>query len=562
MGYWGFVLILLAIVTIIFIEGSIREKKQREEYRKWLRENYGVPNSNPLSHDDIKNISLYHKRSASGDQHRFYVDDITWNDLDMDDIFTRMDTCLSAIGEEELYHRLHLPALSEDDDTIHFKKLREYFETNEEVRVNVQEILKGIGINRKTSVTRIFEYVYGLDPESNIQHYMMAGLMLLSIVMIFVIPWIGVLMLIAAATASIGTYLKKKKSIDPVVITFNYTARMLQSCRDLNKLDPEALDEDISLLNKYSAPLKNIQGKAVWISTGSVSMDNPAMLTVEYIKMFFHIDLIMINRLIKLLKQHVDEINMIRSILGNIDASIAAGSYKKSLVHSCIPEFICENRTVIEISEGVHPLISDPVANSISTDRPVLLTGSNASGKSTFLKTVAISALMAQTLGYAPATAYKASRFKIYTSMALTDSILNGESYFIVEIKSLKRILDAGDDGMPVLCCIDEVLRGTNTVERIAASTQILKSITGDNYIPFAATHDIELTHLLEDQYTNYHFEEEVTADDVRFNYKLREGRAQSRNAIRLLQVMDYDPKIIDIADAMVEAFMNKGTWT
>ena len=562
MEYMGFVLIFLAIVILIFVEGSIREKKQGEKYRKWLRESYGVPNSEPLSHDEIKNISLYHKRTASGDQDRFFVDDITWNDLDMDDIFVRMDTCLSSVGEEELYHRLHSPALLEDDDTLHFKKLREYFETNEEVRIKVQEILKGIGINRKTSVARIFEYVYGLDSESNIQHYLMAGLMLLSIVMIFAIPWIGVLMLIVAAIASIGTYLKKKKAIDSVVITFNYTARMLQACSGLYKLNPEALNEDISRLNKYSVPLKNIQGKAVWISTGSVSMDNPVMLLVEYIKMFFHIDLIMINRLIKLLKQHIDEINMIRSILGNIDASIAAGSYKKSLVHSCVPEFDCDDRTIFEISECVHPLITDPVANSISTDGPILLTGSNASGKSTFLKTVAISALMAQTLGYVPANAYKASRFKIYTSMALTDSILNGESYFIVEIKSLKRILDAGDDGIPVLCCIDEVLRGTNTVERIAASTQILKSITGDNYIPFAATHDIELTHLLEEQYTNYHFEEEVTADDVKFNYRLKKGRAQSRNAIRLLQVMDYDPKIIDIADAMVEAFMNKGTWT
>ncbi len=145
--------------------------------------------------------------------------------------------------------------------------------------------------------------------------------------------------------------------------------------------------------------------------------------------------------------------------------------------------------------------------------------------------------------------------------MALTDSILNGESYFIVEIKSLKRILDAGDEGIPVLCCIDEVLRGTNTVERIAASTQILKSLATDVYIPFAATHDIELTQILEGIYSNYHFGEEVTADDVKFNYLLQEGRAQSRNAIRLLQVMDYDKRIIEVADAMVEAFVNKGTW-
>lgn len=101
----------------------------------------------------------------------------------------------------------------------------------------------------------------------------------------------------------------------------------------------------------------------------------------------------------------------------------------------------------------------------------------------------------------------------------------------MVEIKALKRILDLISDGneIPVLCFVDEVLRGTNTVERIAASTEILRSMTLQNCICFAATHDIELTHLLEDVYCNYHFAEEIEDNDIFFSYKILDGRATTQ---------------------------------
>ena len=563
MEYLLFIICIVVLITIIFLDGARRDKKNKSIYRQFLKDSFGKRNEEALSGEAIEHISLYHKSVREEAPDRFYIDDITWHDLSMDDIFTAMDRCSCALGEEQLYHLLRSPALTEDDkEYVHFNGLRRYFEDNETERISIQEILHDIGINRKTSVTRVFEYVNTLEPESNTGHYMTVAFMVISIAMVFIMPAIGVILLLAAMIYSIGSYLKKKKAIDPVIVTFNYTAKMLKAIDRLKRLDLKELEGDVSYLNELKEPLKGILSKSVWLTSGSVSMDNPAMLLEEYLKMFFHIDLIIINRLIKQLKSGSDNIKKIRAILGNIDASIAAGSYRLSLKESCEPEFTVSDKAFIDVENCVHPLISEPVENSIDARGPILITGSNASGKSTFLKAVAISALLAQTFGYAPAASYKANRFKIYTSMALNDSILNGESYFIVEIKSLKRILDACDEGAPVLCCIDEVLRGTNTVERIAASTQILKSLAMDTCVPFAATHDIELTHILEGIYSNYHFTEEVTADDVKFNYMLKEGRAQSRNAIRLLQVMDYDKRIIEVADAMVEAFTEKGTWT
>ena len=100
--------------------------------------------------------------------------------------------------------------------------------------------------------------------------------------------------------------------------------------------------------------------------------------------------------------------------------------------------------------------------------------------------------------------------------MTLRDDIDEGDSYYIVEIKANTRMIDCVKTSpIKVLCFVDEVLRGTNTVERIAAATQILKGFCQDNVQCFAATHDIELTDLLMNKYDNYHFQEEVKEGDV-----------------------------------------------
>ena len=132
----------------------------------------------------------------------------------------------------------------------------------------------------------------------------------------------------------------------------------------------------------------------------------------------------------------------------------------------------------------------------------------------------------------------------------------------MAEIRSLKRILDASKDasGVPVLCCIDEVLRGTNTIERIAASCEILKEFAKEKILCLAATHDIELTRLLT-EYDQYHFREEMGEKDVTFSYKLYSGPATGRNAIRLLGAAGFDASVTQRAMQRTEEFERTGKW-
>jgi DNA mismatch repair ATPase MutS len=210
-----------------------------------------------------------------------------------------------------------------------------------------------------------------------------------------------------------------------------------------------------------------------------------------------------------------------------------------------------------------HPLLKKPVPASIEAKRGVLVTGSNASGKSTFLKSVALAALLAETIYTVPADSLRMSFFMIYSSMSIRDSISSGDSYYMAEIRAMKRIMDAikGRRDTSILCFVDEVLRGTNTVERIAASSQLLKSLSTDGVICFAATHDIELTHMLENYVDNYHFSETAGNGTITFSYKLETGRAESRDAIRLLDMICYDQSITKAAFETSNCFMETGAW-
>jgi len=242
-----------------------------------------------------------------------------------------------------------------------------------------------------------------------------------------------------------------------------------------------------------------------------------------------------------------------------LDAMCAVASFRTMLREYCLPEFT-ENKQYTAV-ELYHPFLTEPVPATMQTTKSVLITGSNASGKSTFIKAAAMNAILAQTIHTVCAKQYQASFFKVMTSMALTDNLFGNESYYIVEIKSLKRILDETNGKVPVLCFVDEVLRGTNTVERIAASSRILHSIANSNALMFAATHDIELTYMLKEYFENYHFEEQILENNILFDYQLKSGRANSQNAIALLGVLGYPEEIINKARKTAAHFLEKGEW-
>ena len=179
----------------------------------------------------------------------------------------------------------------------------------------------------------------------------------------------------------------------------------------------------------------------------------------------------------------------------------------------------------------------------------VAIVGPTGCGKSTFIKTIAVNVILAQSIHTCTAKRMHLPHAKMITSMAVRDDILSGDSYFIKEIKYLKRILDALSEDELVICIIDEILRGTNTQERIAASKAIMEYLAHHNCIAIVASHDKELTELEKTGYDNYHFSEEFGEADIVFDYKLQKGPANSQNAIRLLSFTGFPETIIERAE-------------
>lgn len=549
----GIFAVFLAISAVI----GIRDKKRLDaRERRRLRENFGKPGAKEYQDGRYEQIPGYQKRHRQS----FEIDDITWNDLDMDLLYHRMDTTCSAAGEEYLYWLLRSPRT--DGGTYLSEEGMRWWADHEQERVGVQRILQGLGRGSKYSVYDYLDLLDSLKDRGIAADLPTLFLPAVSIGIMFVSPPVGILCLLGSFAFNMVTYFSAKRAIEPYLFTFRYVLRLLECARSLLEEPFPFYDKEREEMEKARKALAGFSmGSGLLMrNSGGISSGNVADIILDYICILFHIDLLKFGSMLRALRGKEEEIDGLITSIGAIDAQISLASWRKSLPLYCIPD-LTGNR--FEADDLIHPLLADPVPNSISVSKPVLLTGSNASGKSTFLKSAALAAVLAQSVNTAPAASYKSCCYRIFTSMALRDDIRSGESYFIVEIRSLKRVLDAASlpGEVPVLCCVDEVLRGTNTIERISASAEILSSLAKMPIRIFAATHDMELTELLSGKYVNYHFSEMLDGDDVKFSYKLLGGPADSRNAIRLLRALGYDPAIADRAEARAKHFMETGDW-
>lgn len=548
---------LAAFVLFVFVQGYLSEKKENKKFAQKLEKLPGKKPDKEYKIERFLRISAYFEKHPKD----FQIDDITWNDLDMDDLFKRMNYCLSSTGEEYLYYMLRTPEF-EEENLKHLDEVIEYYASNPKERMAFQILMKKLGTTGKFSLYDYIDYLHQLPMRSNLKEIFQILLVFVGIISMCVQLSTGILLVVAWMLFQIFDYYKKKGEIEAYTVSLAYIIRMLEIADKVETVLPDICANERIAITESTKKLRKTRHGAFWLfnSGSSKTTGNPLDVIFDYLRMIFHLDLIAFYHMLGTFIHHQQDIDVLITNMGYLESAISIGLYRASLNNDyCKPEFSYEG---MEVVDGYHPMIDAPVKNSICEKEGVLLTGSNASGKSTFLKMLAINALTAQTIYTVSARKYNSAFCCLYSSMSLRDDLENEESYFIVEIKSLKRILDQyGKNKIKILCFVDEVLRGTNTVERIAASTQILESMNGVGIQCFAATHDIELTHLLEEHYANYHFEEEIKDGDVLFNYQLMKGRATTRNAIKLLEIIGYQEDVIQRARTQADIFLSEGIW-
>ena len=208
---------------------------------------------------------------------------------------------------------------------------------------------------------------------------------------------------------------------------------------------------------------------------------------------------------------------------------------------------VIERQPMFVEAKGMgHPLIpfEQRIVNDIVMHDPgevLIVTGSNMSGKSTFLRTLGINLCLAYAGGPVSADELQVSPFRIFTCIKVSDSVTDGFSYFYAEVRRLKALLSALEQSMnmPLFFLIDEIFRGTNNRERQIGSRAYIEALVGQNCMGALSTHDLELVKLAETlpHIVNYHFREEVVAGRMVFDYKLRPGPSPTTNALEIMRL-------------------------
>lgn len=191
-----------------------------------------------------------------------------------------------------------------------------------------------------------------------------------------------------------------------------------------------------------------------------------------------------------------------------------------------------------------HPLINKEkrVDNSFvtkGTGQVAIITGSNMAGKSTFLRSIAINLVLAQIGAPVCAKAFTFSPVKLYSSMRITDNLAENTSTFYAELKKLKSIIDQVKQHEKIFILLDEILRGTNSLDRHVGSDALVKQLIREQAVAVIATHDVELANLQQEYsiaISNYHFDVQVEGEELYFDYKLKRGICRSLNASLLMK--------------------------
>lgn len=546
-------IILMIIICSLYDLYSFKRRFNKNKAK--IIESYGCTINIEDADYKMNNIATYFKNK---DQKKG-IDDITWSDLSMDDIYKKINNTQSSAGREVLYDILRNPLCS-------LKELKkrdsiiEYFMNNFEERLKLQLILSNLGNNYDANTTLCL-FLDEDNSKNRLKLYRtLRAIPFISLLLIVINKSFLFITMLSVALNIFISFNNKNRKID--VSGFTYIIKTINVAFKIKDMKINVLDNNLKNIAEDLEKVKKIKKKSISKNPNSVLSD--LNIFSEYANMITLSELITYEKVKETIIKNKEYLKSIYEYVGGVDALISISSFRTSLDYYSKPQFSTSTKkedNIINFEELYHPLINNPVSNSLDINKGVLITGSNASGKSTFIKSVAINQILCQSIYTSCSKKYEGTFFNIYTSMALKDDVLNEESYYMVEIKSLKRIIDKCNENIPCLCFVDEILRGTNTVERIASSSEVLSHLNKSNAICIAATHDIELTYLLEKEYDNYHFEEEITDDDIVFDYKLNKGRAKSRNAIKLLSLIGYEQNIVEKAHEKAENFVKSGKW-
>ncbi|WP_031426479.1 MutS-related protein [Flavimarina sp. Hel_I_48] len=541
----------LIVVCVLLCTHLLRKKKLSKRY-KAIKEGWGRPKE--TSYLNMLSIRRYFDRRTVVNNVYQVIDDDTCNDLDFDQVFERMDHTSSKIGQQYLYYKLRV--VQPKKDLTRFAALSSIFDENVETRTLFQRELSALNKVKDYKLEELTHLNIPKEPKIAMLLYILSiaafaalGLSFYYPAFSLVLPFIFVVNMIFhyRNKETIGYYIRGLEVFSKAVPVAQFMARN-------EDIQPFYTDFD------FLRPLVSMRNKTRFLSTESKLFNEfmaVSWIVSECIKILFNIEYIAFHRLADRIVKERNNLNKLFEFMGELDVAISCASVRASNTVTCSPVFSSGNS--IFYTELTHPLLTECVPNDLDiSNKSMLITGSNMSGKTTFIRAAAINALLAQTLHICFAKRYSTPFFKIYSAIRIADDLLNQKSYYLEEVLRIKTLVASSDDSNPCLFVMDELLKGTNTMERVSAGASIISFLNKEQHFVMVATHDMKLTQLLNPRdFELYHFTESIEDSELSFDHKLKNGPLKTRNAIKILEINGYPNEIIKQAQE-IESRLSK----
>ncbi len=480
------------------------------------------------------------------------VDVQTWSDLGLGDLYADMDTCFGAPGRNELYALLRC-CLPEPEEVLAREAEAKLLGSDPEFRTRLLSELALLDDHPDRDCADLLAeeeiHTDGLQPFFVL---LGAGAVLSILSPFFVGLGNGFILIIAMFGINMWVYYRKARHLSAYVPALRSLDTIIRQATRICRLPTPEQIPDIERLRPLVSSVQPLARRFRWIITGSsagvMSLTGDLVESFFlYIKIFFQIDLIVFGRVSKGIRTQRDTLRSLYRTIGRLDAVQAITSYRERLELEVEPAIV-EGLTLE--AEGVyHPLIENAVANTVSIRQPgALITGTNMAGKSTFLRTIGINVVLAQTIGACFADGYRSGRFLVMSSIEKGDDPGSGRSFYYNEAERIFRMIERVGGEVPVLLLIDELLSGTNSIEREGASVAILRYLSQRHALTLAATHDVGIARRVQELYEPFYFTDHAGKKGLTFDYTIRPGIVQSRNAIRLLALIGYPQDLVNEA--------------
>ncbi|HVZ47705.1 MAG TPA: hypothetical protein VG916_02900 [Gemmatimonadaceae bacterium] len=495
-------------------------------------------------------IAAYDERVAAAPEED-RLSERVWRDLDLAQVFLSVDYTASEPGRQTLYHRLRRPATAAEP-VMRLDAVARALSRDPATADAARRALARLSDHRASGLEAL---MFGEVPRRPALWWCFplltlgafACLALIAVWPRLVLGWLAV------CAVNVVVQVTYKPRVRAYVPALHELPGFLAAARELGTLRMPGLADEVQSLREGAAQLGSLRLATRWLMFEPGQANDLAASLYEYVNLLFLLDVNAFVFSTNALRTHAPLLRRMFEALGTIDVAQSVATWRATLPTWSTPEFTPPAKALQ--AEGVyHPLLADPVPNTIAIDGGgVLITGSNMSGKTTFVRALGVNAVLAQSLATACASAWRAPLLRVRTSITGGDSLADGKSYYLAEIESVLALVRAKEGGRQHLFLLDELFRGTNTTERVAAAYAVLAHLDQGLDITVVATHDLELLGLLRGTYALQHFTETVAGDDLTFTYRIRPGPSTTRNAIALLKVMQYPEAIVARAMALVD---------